>query len=165
MPLLLSLLVSSQDYKLDRSRSRTSSIIQSGSIHLSVKEPYQHEEYGEVHKVKLDVKVTVAYSRKHETSHFHLPVDYFTKAFWQELKEVDYLDLPDFYIKHVKTINDQCNEVLIYNFKRNQGNLINDQAEIRSVVCTGGAGIGARTLDMKGSVNGFDYKAGFDAVR
>lgn len=162
IPLLL-LTLSSQNYKLNRSRARTSSVIQSGKIKLSVLEAIEHSEHGRVYPVKLDVKITVWYSDKEESSSFYLPESYYTNAFWSELKENDYAQLPDFKMKHIKAISSECDQVLIFDFERANNNvLLNNEAEIKSEVCRGLEGIGARYLDIKGTAQGFDYKAGFD---
>lgn len=147
LPLILFVFVSyTQFFELDRSRSRTSSAIKSGDLSIRVDDDY---------KTVIKGSVKLLFGKRDWKHIFHLPRDYFTDSFWDELEAVGYRDLPDGRLEYVRRVSYQCHEVQINE----------DESKVVLEICRNYRGIGARKIDVSGVDNGIKYKVGFDLKR
>jgi hypothetical protein len=117
--------------------------------------------------------------------------DYFTPAFWDELRENKLIVTPTFKIKHLgvedtTTITGEeylnCDHVLFYDIEPEGESYISnlvkqlsqlvlqenpddqkvEDMELKSYVCDGLPALGASKIDMTGKTRGFRFKVGFD---
>lgn len=147
-----------QNYDLDKSRSRTSSMIKEGSLKIALDDEPNDGAYN----LYIDAKMKLLFgSRKWQTV-MKLPEGYFTDEFWTELEQEGEKYLESCTVVYVKNLGSNCHRVLMKDLQEVTGDLRSNDVTIRADVCRDIKGLGARTIDVSGTESGYFYKAGFD---
>lgn len=118
------------DYQLDRNPSRTSNLIQSGTLKAQVTQMKTTDDGSTVYEAKIDYsfRITLIGNRS-GTEFVDAPTSFFTEEFLQELRQTKHYESPQFKIDHlgfadVTTLDGHrfpnCDKLKIYDI--DQGN-------------------------------------------
>jgi hypothetical protein len=112
------------NYELDRNSSRTSSLIQSGSLSAEVTQHLPDADGGAAYEAKIDYqfRITLVGNRS-GTEYVNAPEEYFTEQFLIDLRANGHYESPQFKIDHegyanARTLDgrtyENCDKVKIY---------------------------------------------------
>lgn len=148
------------NFKLNRDKSRTTTIIKSGTLDMRVdNRTVDIEGYGLSYPVTFDISLYLAiYGRKQITQDYFMPVDFF-KADFLESKIGQMIEYPDYNFYVNKKMGD-CYQIKIEGI-----DVLNiKKSLIKSLVCPLDDDLGVRKLDISGKFKSFNFKAGFDRI-
>jgi len=180
----------SANYKIDTNPKRTSSMLKSGTIKLSVPKPGEDLSKGPAYQVKIDYKFNVALMGPYQGSKVtQIEQEYFTEEFLKNLREKGHYEGQYFKADHLGYADannldgkfyPHCDKVLLYDlkdpsdlnlFKDLLSTLINpqdvDREDIQDLkvlthVFVGVPVLGAVKVDVSGVYQGTNVKAGGD---
>lgn len=180
----------SANYKIDKDPKRTSSMLKSGTIKLSVPNEGKDQSMGPAYQVKIDYKFNVALMGDYEgTKETQIEKEYFTEEFLQELREKGHYDGQYFKADHVGYADatnmdgkfyPHCDKILLYDLKEPSNlnffkdflatvadPLFADREDIQDLkvlihVFVGVPVLGAVKIDVSGIYQGMNVKAGGD---
>ncbi|NBY20659.1 hypothetical protein EBQ74_10575 [bacterium] len=180
----------SANYKIDKDPKRTSSMLKSGTIKLSVPNEGKDQSMGPAYQVKIDYKFNVALMGDYEgTKETQIEKEYFTEEFLQELREKGHYDGQYFKADHVGYADatnmdgkfyPHCDKILLYDLKEPSNlnffkdflatvadPLFADREDIQDLkvlihVFVGVPVLGAVKVDVSGIYQGMNVKAGGD---
>ena len=177
------------NYNLVKSTNRTSSMIRSGTFSLFVKQflPHAGELGRGAYSTEFSYDLDIRWRGREKGKEDHLvDKDFFSPEFMLKLQKEGTLVLKSFKVRYlgkrnVQTENGEyyegCDRIMLYDIDmRRRGiassmlgplSLITPMADIRDAkiyvnTYPGIPALGGVTVDMTGTVSGFDVKAGFD---
>lgn len=182
----------SANYKIDKDPKRTSSMLKSGTIKLSVPKEGKDQSKGPAYQVKIDYKFTVALMGDYEGSkETQIEKEYFTEEFLQELREKGHYEGQYFKADHLGYADatnldgkfyPHCDKILLYDLKEpSRLNMFKDllatvadpgfanrediqDLKVLTHIFVGVPVLGAVKVDISGIYEGMNVKAGGDYV-
>ena len=158
------------NYEVDTDRDRTSREIRNGEMHASVGDQRQDPTDGSTYDVVIDYSFqTLTMGRQSGSTTVHVPEQYFSLAFIEDLRRNGEWHGPQFSLRHlgvsdVSTMDGHfypaCDGILIYDI-RDAGDDVED-LEITTQVSPGVPVLGAVKLDVSGRYRRIPLKAGAD---
>jgi hypothetical protein len=181
-------------YQLDKSSSRTTGMIQSGSAKTKVVEFLPDHENGPSYNVSLDYDFVVQfYGRQQGTAKWEFAQEFFQPGFMEKLRQTGSYETADYKIRHegfadARTMDGgvyaHCDKILIYDIKVPEAKFLEtmiyavagynpnavanppiEDLKIRGLIYAGVPVLEAVKLDLSGIVHGVNAKAGFDYRR
>ena len=179
-------------YQLDKSRARTTSMIESGSADAVVTEYLPNHERGPSYNVDLNYDFVVQfYGHQKGTSKWAFSKEFFEPGFMENLRATGSYVTPDYKIRHEGYADAQnkdgvlyphCDVILIYDVvipegknaissileaaagmnPNAKGNPQIEDLKIRAHIFAATPVLGAVKLDLSGVTQGMNVKAGFD---
>ena len=179
-------------YQLDKSRARTTGMIESGSAEAVVSQYLPDHERGPSYSVDLNYDFVVQfYGHQKGTAKWSFGKDFFEPSFMENLRATGTYVTPDYKIRHEGYADARnldgvfyphCDVILIYDVvipdgknvissalyaaagmdPNNKENPSIEDLKIRGHVFAGAPVLGAIKLDLSGVVQGMNVKAGFD---
>ena len=180
------------NYNIDKDPKRTSSMLKSGTIKLSIPKEGEDQSKGPAYQVRIDYKFKVAlmgdYAGSKETQ---VEKEYFTEDFLKTLREKGHYEGQYFKADHLgyadaKNMDGKfypnCDKVLLYDlkepsalnlFKDLLANMVNpgdaDRSDIQDLkvlthIYVGVPVLGAVKVDISGDYQGVAVKAGGDYI-
>lgn len=181
------------DYKVDRNSSRTTSMIQSGTMNASVDSYDPDNADGASYAVKIDYTLKIQFmGTRSGTEMVTVPEEYFTPEFMEDLRANGSYSSESFKVEHlgyadVRTMDGgvypNCDKVRIYDIDTSKGGKFVDFAkmllasgqqhfdgdfedmEIIGHIKEGLPVLGAAKIDVSGIYQGMRVKAGADYQR
>ena len=90
------------NYKLDKSRARTTSMIKRGTVVAEVIEHLPNDPDGAAYMTKMDYDLRVSFvGEKKGTVNLKAPEEFFTEAFLKQLRQDGQVDTPKFKVRHL----------------------------------------------------------------
>jgi len=182
----------SANYNIDKDPKRTSSMLKSGTIKISVPQEGKDQSKGPAYLVKIDYKFNVAlmgdYAGSKETQ---IEKEYFTEEFLKELREKGHYEGQYFKADHMgyadaKNLDGKfyphCDKILLYDLKEPASlNLFKDllttivdpnfgdrediqDLKVLTHIFVGVPVLGAVKVDVSGIYEGMNVKAGGDYI-
>ena len=183
----------SAHYELDKSTTRTTSMVRDGSLNLqvenSVKPGNIMDQYLSIFDFELDISMA---GRKTGRESILVPDRYFDRDFWENLRRKKTAEMPSFKIRHLgisdtDTIGGEhfsnCDKVLFYDIHVEGESFLMqlwkqirtsvfpsvkqgeiDDMEFTCFICEGVPALMAAKVDITGSSRGFRFKIGFDLI-
>lgn len=180
------------NYKIDKDPKRTSSMLKSGTIKLSVPKEGKDLSKGPAYQVKIDYKFNVALMGDYEgTKETQIEKEYFTEEFLQELREKGHYEGQYFKADHQGYADaanmdgkfyPHCDKILLYDLKEpadlnmfkdllalmiDPGSVVREDIQDLKIlihVFSGVPVLGAVKVDVSGIYQGMDVKAGGDYI-
>ncbi len=180
------------NYKIDKDAKRTSSMLKSGTIKLSVPKEGQDLSKGPAYEVHIDYKFDIALMGPYQGNKItQIEKEYFTEEFLVTLREKGHYEGQYFKANHLgyadaKNLDGKfyahCDKILLYDIKE-PANLSMFSEFLATVLAEQGADreniqdlkvlahistgipvLGAVKVDVSGVYNGMDVKAGGDYI-
>lgn len=179
----------SANFQLDKASTRTSSLIQQGTITTRVDQYLPDHQDGPSYEASLDYDLTIRFGgRQQGTRKMPLPQAYFTAEFLANLRANGQYESPQFKVQHLGyadvrnldgKVYENCDKIRIYDVKSPEmmpfaqigadilqlatGGMIDDLVIVAHIK-DGEPVLGAVKLDITGKYNGIAIKAGADYV-
>jgi hypothetical protein len=182
----------SANYNIDKDPQRTSSMLKSGTVKLSVPKEGEEQNKGPAYQVNIDYQFKVALMGNYQGSKVtQLEKEFFTEEFLVNLREKKHYESPYFKADHLgyadaKNLDGKfyphCDKILIYDMKQPGefnfftellATMVNpedpDRVDIQDLkalahIYAGVPVLGAVKVDVSGNYNGMHVKAGGDYI-
>ncbi len=182
----------SANYKIDKDPKRTSSMLKSGTIKLSVPKEGKDEGKGPSYQVRIDYQFNIALMGNYEgMKETQIEKEYFSEEFLQELREKGHYEGQFFKADHMGYADARnmdgkfyphCDKILLYDLKEPANlnlfkdllsviatPLIDDREDIENLkvlthIFIGIPVLGAVKVDVSGIYQGMNVKAGGDYI-
>jgi hypothetical protein len=181
----------SANYKLDKDPNRTSSMLKSGTIKISVPNEAKDLSQGPAYNVRIDYDFKIAIMGPYQgTKETQIEKEYFSEEFLENLRKTGYYEGQYFKAKHMgyadaKNLDGKmyphCDKVFLYDLKQPSAlnlfsdllgtmatsEIIPDRADIEDIkilahIFAGVPVLGAVKVDVSGNYDGMPVKAGGD---
>lgn len=181
----------SANYKLDKDPNRTSSMLKSGTIKISVPKEAKELSQGPTYNVRIDYDFKIVLMGPYQgTNETQIEKEYFTEEFLENLRKTGHYEGQHFKADHLgyadaKNLDGKmyphCDKVLLYDLKQPTAlnflsdllgtmataEIIPDRADMENIkvlahLFAGIPVLGAVKVDVSGTYDGMPVKAGGD---